>query len=172
MLLKFKSVDTNSKTIHQMKITFMNEDTSSKNLDMLEVQTGESFTNLVSLDTEPEVLRNISFGDLKDKVCGMLHLKVVVRYNKVSLCNFCQFPASGIFGANITKPFIRLRDIERKFQLFRSLFSKIQSNTVEFGYFEHCLFRTIVTCRLIPFPRQSYSNFTSVCNSCYFELFF
>ena len=49
MILKFKFVDTNSKTIHQMKITFANEDTSvlqflpSKNLDMLEVQTGESF---------------------------------------------------------------------------------------------------------------------------------
>ena len=101
MILKFKSVDTNSKTIHQMKITFVNEDTSvleflsSKNLDMLEVKTGESFTNLISLDTKPEVLRIISFGDLKDTVRGMLHLKVVVRYNKVSV----------IFVTFIAKPF-------------------------------------------------------------------
>ena len=85
MLLKFKSVDTNSKTIHQIKINFVNEDTSvleflsSKNLVMLEVRTGESFTNFVSFDTECEVFRNILFGDLKDTVRGVLHLKVVVK---------------------------------------------------------------------------------------------
>lgn len=90
MLLKFQSVDTKSKVIHETVITFVDSDSSifqflsSKNLDIdeiLEVRTGKSFSELVCLDSQEEVLKSISFSALKETVSGLLHMKVVVRYS-------------------------------------------------------------------------------------------
>ena len=86
MLLKFKCNDTNSKTVHEW--TFVNEETTvnsfliSKKLenDFLEVLSGESFTNVVLLDNDVEVLKWIKFDHLQNTIrCGTLDLKVVVR---------------------------------------------------------------------------------------------
>ena len=88
MPLKFKINNASSKIVHESAITFVNEETAiynflvSMNLenDFLKVSSGESFTNLVSLEKNLEVLKQIKFGDLHNTIkCGMLHLKVVVR---------------------------------------------------------------------------------------------
>ena len=90
MVLKFKCNDTNSKIVHESTITFVNEETTahsflvSKKLenDFLEVLFGESFTNVVLLDSDVEVLKQIKFGDLQNtNRRGMIHLKVVVCNN-------------------------------------------------------------------------------------------
>ena len=88
MPLKFKSNNASSKIVHESAITFVNEETAiynflvSMNLenDFLKVSSGESFTNLVSLEKNLEVLKQIKFGDLHNTIKrGMLHLKVVVN---------------------------------------------------------------------------------------------
>lgn len=88
MLLKFKCNDTSSKIVCKCTITFVNEETAIcsflvyKNLEnnLLQVLSGESFTNLLSLDSNVEVLKQIKFGDLYNTIKkGMLHWKAVVR---------------------------------------------------------------------------------------------
>ena len=90
MVLKFKCNDTNSKIVHESTITFANDETTvhsflvSKKLEnhFIEVLFGESFTNVVLLDSDDEVLKQIIFGDLQNTIRGgMLHLKVVVCNN-------------------------------------------------------------------------------------------
>ena len=88
MLLKFKCNDTSSKIVCKCTITFVNEETAIcsflvyKHLEnnLLQVLSGESFTNLLSLDSNVEVLKQIKFGDLYNTIKnGMLHSKAVVR---------------------------------------------------------------------------------------------
>ena len=87
MLLKLSISSNKSRVIFKSAITFGNdccdiaEFFSSRNVEkevIMEVRTGENFSNLSSLDLT--VLDQITLKDLKETVGrAMLHIKVIVR---------------------------------------------------------------------------------------------
>ena len=92
MLLKLSIANTNSKVIFKTAITFVSENLSlteflaSKeiNLNVCEIKTGDSFSNLTSVDIN--ALEHVHFHDLKEMLpAKTMHFKVVLRLEFLSL---------------------------------------------------------------------------------------